>query len=436
MPSSPSSATASSCELLVRDVAAAVELTPRGSTVCRGCGASPLVSVLDLGEQPVSNRLLGTPDTDDPAFPLHLRVCPVCGLGQIGEYLLPDQIFDDEYPYLSSMSTSWLAHAEAYADRLTAELDLAPGTMVVEVASNDGYLLARFAERGIPVLGIEPSGNVADIAIANGVPTIKQFFGLNTARRIVAEHGHPRVVAANNVLAHVPDLTDFARGFAALCDDSTVITVENPSFAVQLEQNQFDTIYHEHFSYLTAHSIRIFARLADLDLWRVERLSTHGGSNRYWLGRAGVREIEPSVDEIIAEELATGLLDPAAWHSFAAKSRDAIDGLSAWLEQRADAGRTIVGYGAAAKGNTFLNAVGEPARRISWVVDASPEKQGKFLPGTHVPVVAPEAIARESPDDVLILPWNLQAEISALVDERSPRSESWVAIPEMRRVGG
>jgi len=417
-------------------VGASAELTPRGSTVCRGCGASPLVSVLDLGEQPVSNRLLGSPDTDDPAFPLHLRICPACGLGQIGEYLLPDQIFDDEYPYLSSMSTSWLAHAEAYAARLTAELELGSESLVVEVASNDGYLLARFAERGIPVLGIEPSGNVADIAVANGVPTVKEFFGLDTARRIVAEYGHPRVVAANNVLAHVPDLADFALGFAELCDDSTVITVENPSFAVQLEQNQFDTIYHEHFSYLTAHAIRIFARLAGLDLWRVEGLSTHGGSNRYWLGLAGVRPIESSVGQVIADELDSGLLDPAAWRSFAAKSRGAIDGLSAWLEERAGAGRSIVGYGAAAKGNTFLNAVGEPARRISWVVDASPEKQGKFLPGTHVPVVAPDAIAREMPDDVLILPWNLQAEISELVDARSPRSESWVAIPEMRRVGG
>jgi hypothetical protein len=417
-------------------VAAAVELTPRGTTVCRGCGASPLVSVLDLGEQPVSNRLLGSPETDDPAFPLHLRVCPQCGLGQIGEYLLPDQIFDDEYPYLSSMSTSWLAHAEEYAARLTDELELGPESLVVEVASNDGYLLARFAARGIPVLGVEPSGNVADIAIANGVPTVKDFFGVETARRIVAEHGHPRVVAANNVLAHVPDLADFAGGFAALCDDSTVITVENPSFAVQLEQNQFDTIYLEHFSYLTAHAVQIFAGLAGLDLWRVEKLATHGGSNRYWLGLAGVRDIEASVGEIIAEELETGLLDPATWQSFAAKSFAAIDGLSAWLEQRAAAGRTIVGYGAAAKGNTFLNAVGGPARRLSWVVDASPEKQGKYLPGSHVAVVSPDAIARESPDDVLILPWNLEAEISALVGERSPRSESWVAIPEMRRVRG
>jgi hypothetical protein len=391
--------------------------------------------VLDLGEQQVSNRLLGSPDAIDPAFPLHLRVCPACGLGQIGEYLLPDQIFDDEYPYLSSMSTSWLAHAEEYAARLTEELDLGPESLVVEVASNDGYLLARFAERAIPVLGVEPSGNVADIAIANGVRTIKEFFGIDSARRIVAEYGHPRVVAANNVLAHVPDLADFVGGFATLCDDSTVITVENPSFAVQLEQNQFDTIYHEHFSYLTAHAVKIFAGLAGLDLWRVERLPTHGGSNRYWLGLAGVREIEPSVAEIVGEELKTGLLDPATWQTFAAKSRSAIDGLSAWLEERAAAGRTIVGYGAAAKGNTFLNAVGEPARRLSWVVDASPEKQGKYLPGTHVPVVAPDAIASETPDDVLILPWNLQAEISAIVRERSPQSESWVAIPEMRRVG-
>lgn len=413
----------------------AAELTSRGTSVCRGCGATPLVSVLDLGEQPVSNRMLGAPDDADPAFPLHLRVCASCGLGQIGEYLLPDQIFDDEYPYLSSMSTSWLAHAEAYAERLSTELKLDADSLVVEAASNDGYLLARFAARGIRVLGVEPSGNVADLAIAQGVPTRKEFFGVAAATRIVAELGHPRLVAANNVLAHVPDIEDFAGGFAALCDEATVITVENPSFAVQLEQNQFDTIYHEHFSYLSAHAVRVFAARAGLDLWRVERLATHGGSNRYWLALAGARAIEPSVGQVIAEELAGGLLEPTNWARFAARSRDAIDGLRDWLEARAAAGRTIVGYGAAAKGNTFLNAVGAPARRLASVVDASPEKQGKYLPGTHVPVIAPDRLAAADPDDVLILPWNLQTEIGALVESRVPGAEAWVAIPAMHRVG-
>jgi 2-polyprenyl-3-methyl-5-hydroxy-6-metoxy-1,4-benzoquinol methylase len=391
--------------------------------------------VLDLGEQPVSNRLIADPNGHDPAFPLHLRVCPMCGLGQIGEYLLPDQIFDDEYPYLSSMSTSWLAHAEEHAARLTAELELGADSLVVEVASNDGYLLARFASRGIPVLGVEPSGNVADLAIANGVPTRKEFFGVDTARRIVAEHGHPRVVVANNVLAHVPDIDDFVRGFAALCDEFTVISVENPSFAVQLQENQFDTIYHEHFSYLTAHAVQNFARRAGLDLWRVERLATHGGSNRYWLALGGARKIESSVEDVVAEELTMGLLKAATWEAFAAKSRSAIDGLRNWLLERAAAGRVVVGYGAAAKGNTFLNAVGVPARSLRWVVDASPEKQGKFLPGSHVLVVGPDTLAGESPDDVLILPWNLKTEIGALVKARSPGSESWVAIPTMHRVG-
>jgi hypothetical protein len=392
------------------------------------------VSVLDLGEQPVSNRMLPAPDADDPVFPLHLRVCPACGLGQIGEYLLPDQIFDDEYPYLSSMSTSWLAHAEQYAARMTDEFALDASTLVAEVASNDGYLLARFASRGIPVIGIEPSGNVADIAVAAGVPTVKEFFGVETARRVVAEHGHPRVIAANNVMAHVPDIQDFAGGFAVLCDEQTVVTIENPSFAVQMQQNQFDTIYHEHFSYLTAHAVQTFARRAGLELWRVETLPTHGGSNRYWLALAGSRTVEPSVAEVIESELAAGLLDPDAWAVFAAKSRAAIDGLRAWLDERGAAGRTVVGYGAAAKGNTFLNAVGEAARRLASVVDASPEKQGKYLPGSHVLVIPPDDLAAMAPDDVLILPWNLQDEISGLVAERARSAESWVAIPEMHRV--
>ena len=293
------------------------ELSPRGTTVCRGCGTDTIVSVLDLGEQPLANEMATSQDVPDPEFPLHLRVCSTCGLGQLGEYVLPERIFGAQYPYLSSVSTSWVAHAAAYSDHMVAELGLADGDLVMEVASNDGYLLAQLQERGMRVLGIEPAGNVADIARAKGVPTVNEFFGLELAERLVAEHGRPRLVAANNVMAHVPDLHDFVRGLAHLCDEQTVVTVENPSFLNLLHEVQFDTIYHEHFSYLSAHAVARAVEPFGLELVRVEQLPTHGGSNRYWLTRAGARPVDPSVDKVVDAELDAGLLSPGLWEQFA-----------------------------------------------------------------------------------------------------------------------
>ena len=412
-----------------------IELTERGTRLCRGCGGTELVSVLDLGDQPLANEMAVSQSDPDPAFPLHLRVCRACGLGQVGEYVLPERIFGDEYPYLSSVSSSWVAHAGQYATSMVDALALEPGDLVMEVASNDGYLLEQMQGLGMQVLGIEPAQSVADIARAKGVPTISEFFGLEVAERLVEEHGRPRLVAANNVMAHVPDLHDFIRGLAHLCDERTVVTVENPSFLNLLREVQFDTIYHEHFSYLTAHAVSKAVEPFGLELVRVERLTTHGGSNRYWLTRAGARPVDASVAATIDEEVAAGLLDEGLWTSFAAGSRAAIDGLRHWLDQRRAEGRTVAAYGAAAKGNTLMNAAGVVAEDMLVVVDGSEQKQGKFLPGSHVPVAAPPVLGEHAVDDVLILPWNIAHEIGSLVKALSPSATCWIAVPSMQPVG-
>jgi hypothetical protein len=409
-------------------------LGDRGTTVCRACGSTKLASVLDLGEQPLSNEMAASADQVLDRFPLHLRICRSCGLGQVGEFVPPERIFGDDYPYLSSTSTSWVEHARRFAAAATDELDLTEADLVLEIASNDGYLLSAFRGLGARVLGVEPARNVAPIAVRAGVPTVNEFFGITLARRIVAEHGRPRLAVANNVMAHVPDLDDFVGGLAELADDATVITVENPSFVSLLVERQFDTIYHEHFSYLTAHAVRIVARRHGLQLFRVQRLETHGGSNRYWFRRDTGDAPEPSVSTTVDEELASGLLDERLWSEFAAASRSAVDALRRWLDAQREAGSTVAAYGAAAKGNTLLNAAGGTRADLAYVVDGSIEKQGRFLPGSGVPVRAPDHLAEAPPDQVLVLPWNIAPEIVPLVAALAADACVWVAIPEMTRL--
>jgi 2-polyprenyl-3-methyl-5-hydroxy-6-metoxy-1,4-benzoquinol methylase len=406
-------------------------LSLQGVSVCRACGAQALHSVLDLGEQPLANELLPTADAPDAFFPLHLRICAVCGLGQLGEFVAPERIFSD-YPYLSSVSTSWVAHARGYAKVMYDELALAGGGSVIEVASNDGYLLREFRELGVTVLGVEPAANVAEIARGTGVPTVTAFFGRDTARALVAEHGQPSLVVANNVLAHVPDLDDFVGGFAILCGDDTTITVENPSFVTLLTQTQFDTIYHEHYSYLSAHAVSLLMARHGLELVKVEELTTHGGSYRYWIRKAGATTADAGLAPLVERELAAGLLDPQSWRAFELRSLTAVEGLQTWLAERSAAGGRVAAYGAAAKGNTLLNAAGVTAADLVVVADGSREKQGRWLPGSRVPIVAPEALADSAPTDVLVLPWNIAGEIVAVLAERVPTATPWAAIPEMR----
>ena len=407
-------------------------ITPRGSSECRACGWSELESILDLGSQPLPAEYGRTVDEVLDVFPLHMRVCLKCGLGQLGEYVLPERIFHQDYPYLSSASSTWVEHARNYAVFMQNKLTLDNDSLVVELASNDGYLLSAFQKLGVPVLGIEPADNVASIARAAGIPTLTKFFGIQTATEILATHGHPTLIVANNVFAHIPDMHDFTEGMSILADEKTLITIENPSFTELLRRTLFDTIYHEHYSYLTAHSVREIARAHGLDLVQVDQLPTHGGSNRYWLSRSS--HIDETVIATLQSERDAGLFDPKVWEAFARGAHTAIDGLRTWFMERRRAGDVVVGYGAAHKGNTFLNSVGEASKTLSYVVDASQEKQGRFLPGSQVPVFAPEKLASANPTDVLILPWNIAPELAQRIRELAPHARIWVAQPHLRQL--
>lgn len=405
-------------------------ISSRGTTDCRACHSHELKNVLDLGDQPLPAEYGRTADEEMDTFPLHLRICQRCGLGQLGEFVLRERIFHDNYPYLSSASSTWIEHAGQYAAAMKNTLGLHSRSLVLELASNDGYLLTTFKKLGVKVLGVEPAENVAAIARAAGIPTLGKFFGLETATGILADHGHPRLIVANNVFAHVPDMHDFMAGIGALSDDQTVITVENPSFAVLLQNTLFDTIYHEHYSYLTAHSVKKVAEAHGLNLVRVDQLPTHGGSNRYWLSRSN--SACESVVATLEAETQAGLFQPGAWAAFSERARSAIKGLREWLLERGQAGDVVAGYGAAHKGNTFLNAVGPAARTMTCVVDASHEKQGKYMPGSRIPVLAPEQLAAMHPTDVLILPWNIASELGERIRELVPSARIWVAQPTMR----
>jgi hypothetical protein len=404
----------------------------RGSTLCRCCGSKNLKEILNLGNHPLPAEYGKSPNDILEAFPLKLSICRDCALGQIGEYVLPERIFHQKYPYLSSASSTWVSHAHNYAIKMASELELCKNSLVIEIASNDGYLLSKFAEVGIPVLGIEPAENVASIARDKGVLTISKFFGETLALEVLEKKGSPDLIVANNVFAHVPDMLDFARGLSTLANEETIITIENPSFSTLMDKAFFDTIYHEHYSYLSAHSIDKIAKSVGLNLFHVDKLDTHGGSNRYWLSKT--KKSNQSVTELLQEEVKAGILDPIKWADFKKQSTQAIEGLRSWLVEKDSNGAKIVGYGAAHKGNTFLNAVGPMAKKIKYVVDASPEKHGRFLPGSNIPVITPSSLAEVKPTDILILPWNIADEIKQTVLENVPKVKIWVAQPNMNQL--
>lgn len=407
-------------------------ISERGSTKCRICNSNNLKSVLDLGRQPLPAEYGRDKDEILDQFPLHLKICKDCGLGQLGEYVLPERIFHKKYPYLSSASTTWIKHAESYAKKMTQLLNLSKKSLVIELASNDGYLLSKFKDLNIPVLGIEPAENVASIAQKKGVDTIVDFFGVNLAQKVLMKYGYPSLIAANNVYAHIPDMHDFTEGLSLLCNEDTIITIENPSFANLIKGTLFDTIYHEHYSYLSAHSVREVANAHGLNLFHIDQLSTHGGSNRYWLSKN--KKEDESIKKVLELELEAGILDEDEWLRFSTRAKSSIDGLRNWLLAKEKAGDNVVGYGAAHKGNTFLNAVGKESKIIKYVVDASIEKQGKYLPGSQLPVYEPRKISDTKPTDVLILPWNISKELAISIRDLSPSSRIWIAQPEMKEV--
>lgn len=406
--------------------------THRGSKICRCCGSENLTEILDLGEHPLPAEYGNTADDILEAFPLKLNICKNCTLGQIGEYVLPERIFHKTYPYLSSASSSWVLHAHNYAIKMKSKLKLNKDSFVVEIASNDGYLLSEFAKLGIPVLGVEPADNVAKIARNKGIPTISNFFGEVLAKEIIKKNGYPNLIVANNVFAHVPDMLDFAKGISTLADEKTIITIENPSFATLMDNGLFDTIYHEHYSYLSAHSVKKIASAVGLTLFHIDKLNTHGGSNRYWLGK--FKKIDSTVDDILDEEINSGILDPLKWSLFRSNTKNTIEGFKNWLLEKDKLGSNIVGYGAAHKGNTFLNAVGQVSRKIKYVFDASPEKHGRFLPGSAIPVLPPSSLSKVDPTDVIILPWNIASEISKNVKAKVPNVKVWIAQPNIKEL--
>jgi 2-polyprenyl-3-methyl-5-hydroxy-6-metoxy-1,4-benzoquinol methylase len=385
---------------------------------CRTCGAELKHTCVDLGLSPLANSYVPAERTSEGEmfYPLHVYVCDHCFLVQLEQFETPQAIFSN-YAYFSGFSTSWLRHAENYAISMKERFALGPRHKVIEVASNDGYLLQYFVERGIPVLGVDPARNVAQAAIAKGVPTEVMFFGERTAETL-REAGHAAdLMAANNVLAHVPDILDFVGGFRILLSADGIATFEFPHLLRMIEEDQFDTIYHEHFSYLSLSVVAGVMKRKGLRVFDVEELETHGGSLRVFACHEGAshRE-EPSVGRVVAQERAANLFDVAGYAGFADRVVEIKCRALEFLIRAHDQGKVVCGYGAAAKGNTFLNYCGVGRELVKVVADRSPHKQNTLLPGSRIPVVSPEDMLALRPDYIIILPWNLRREIAGQLD--------------------
>jgi hypothetical protein len=360
---------------------------------------------------PLANSYIRPEQTDqpDPVFPLHARVCERCFLVQLDHIVDAQAIFSD-YAYFSSFSSGWLEHAKRFAEEMIQVLKLGKHDFVVEVASNDGYLLKNFVAADIGCLGVEPANNVAATARSAGVPTEIAFFGLTVARDIVAKRGHASLVIANNVLAHVPDVNDFVAGLAYLAGSSGLISVEVPHLLQLVQRTEFDTIYHEHYAYWSLHAMAAVFEAHGLKIVDVKELPTHGGSLRVFARRSGTRASR-NVAALTAAEVQAGIADPRFYERFGPRVERVIAAFREYLDKVHTTGRRIAAYGAAAKGNTFLNAGKVTARDIIFVADRNPHKQGHLLPGSRIPIVAPEIVLDRKPDDLIILPWNMAEEI-------------------------
>jgi SAM-dependent methyltransferase len=365
---------------------------------CRSCGGRLTVTMADLGLQPASNAFLDSQAaiSQEKRYPLRAKVCETCKLVQLDYDVAPEELFGN-YVYFSSYSDDWLAHAKAYCHMAQKRFDLSPSSLVVELASNDGYLLKNFLKMGIPVLGIDPSDTVAAAAEKIGVPTLVRFFGEKVARELAQQGRQADLIIGNNVLAHVPQLNDFVAGIGLLLRPSGSVTIEFPHLLELIRHVEFDTIYHEHYSYFSLYAIEQVFRRHNLRIYDVERLSTHGGSLRIFASHAGLSEL-------------------ATYMQFAERVDECRESLREFLAGAKRDGKRIAAYGAAAKGNTLLNFCGVTPRDISFVADRNPHKQNKLLPGTHIPVVSPEHLMQAKPDYVLILPWNLRDEIRQQLD--------------------
>jgi 2-polyprenyl-3-methyl-5-hydroxy-6-metoxy-1,4-benzoquinol methylase len=382
---------------------------------CRFCKTELSVVFIDLGNSPPSNSFLSNEDLNEPEifYPLKVFTCNNCFLVQVDEYKKSDSIFNDQYVYFSSYSSSWLEHAKQYAEAVIDRFGLTEKSQVVEVASNDGYLLQYFKERHIPVLGIEPTANTAEVAVTKGIETIVRFFGTSLAMELAATGKKADLLAGNNVLAHVPDILDFVGGMKILLKECGVITMEFPHLMQLVENNQFDTIYHEHFSYLSLYAVSQIFESKGLTIFDVEEIPTHGGSLRIYAkhNSNNSKVIATNVQNLISREVAKGINKPSYYANFQEKAFDIKLAFLQFLISQKKAGKKVAAYGAAAKGNTLLNYCGVKKDLVEYVVDANPNKQGKWLPGSHVPVVNEAFIKTSKPDFVVVLPWNIKKEV-------------------------
>jgi hypothetical protein len=406
----------------------------RGHEICRVCGSSELFTGMSLGELPIANELSTHEQEATEVFDLTLMICSICGLGQVGEEIPPSRLFGD-YRYMSSVSSIFVEHALGFANKLLPQINKDSGDWVLEIASNDGYLLQFLTNESISVLGVEPATNIAEYANKKGIPTLNKFFTANLAKEILEERGFPRFIVANNVLAHVPDINDFVEGISVLTGPDTRVSIENPSIMNILEGGQFDTIYHEHFSYLSANTMQTIARVNDLDLYEVEEISIHGGSNRYWLSRIGATKIEPSVKRVSDLETLAGLYKEDCWENAQRNMENSILEFRNLLKITKESGGIFCGYGAAAKSSTILNMAAVTKNDFSSIADESTEKQGRFLPAMNIPIESPNQMFNRIPTDIVIFPWNIEEEIKAKIASGCQEKVNiWKLIPNLSRI--
>jgi 2-polyprenyl-3-methyl-5-hydroxy-6-metoxy-1,4-benzoquinol methylase len=404
--------------------------------LCRFCKTELTHVFIDLINSPASNSFLTRQQLNEPEvfFPLKVFTCDKCFLVQIDEYKKSDEIFDAEYVYFSSFSSSWLAHAKRYTEQMIDRFGFSVKSQVIEIASNDGYLLQYFQERNIPVLGIEPTANTAEVAEKKGIKSITEFFGCDLAKRLVAKGVKADLLLGNNVLAHVPDIVDFVAGMKLILKEDGVITMEFPHLVQLIDNNQFDTIYHEHFSYLSFYTVQNIFASQGLTLFDVEELPTHGGSLRIYGKHVedNSKPISKNVQELLNKEMAKGIKTLSYYEGFQKKALHVKLAFLNFLVEQKKLNKNVAGYGAAAKGNTLLNYCGVKNDQIDYVVDANPQKQNKWLPASHIPVVSEMHLKNSKPDYVIIFPWNLKDEIVKQLDYiKSWGGKFVVPIPEL-----
>ena len=399
---------------------------------CRHCNTHLKHQVINLGNQPPSNAYLSPQSLEkaEVTYPLKVYLCEKCWLMQLPEHASAEKLFTEDYAYFSSTSSSWCKHAEEYVNTTVKDLDLNSKSLVVELASNDGYLLQYIKNKNIPCLGIEPTKATAQSAIKKGINTIQKFFGSKLAKELISENkrGKADLIIANNVLAHVPDINDFLEGISILLKDDGVVSIEFPHLAELIKCNQFDTIYHEHYSYLSLAIVERISKHYGLKILNVEKLKTHGGSLRVWLSHQEYGTSNKNVDEVLREERELKLESIETYNGFQKRAESSKNNLIKFLINCYEENNTIMGYGAAAKGNTMLNYAGIKSDLLPFVADNAPSKQGMYLPGSHIPIIKPELLLEKKPYGILVLPWNLIKEISLSL----PNYKLITSIPDLK----